>query len=114
MDMSRLGTARRHWWLERMTSVALVPLSIWLICALGGSDLSDWTSFTQWLGQADTAIWLGLFFLVSFYHSKLGLEVIVDDYVSAPAWNQTVHRIVQLVLLVSLVAAFAGLLHFLT
>lgn len=112
--MSGSGSARRHWWLERITSVALIPLSVWLICALGSQSLSDRTHFEQWVGQTDTAIWLGLFFLASLYHAKLGLEVIVDDYVSDPAWNRATHRIAQLVLLLSLAAALAGLLHFLT
>ena len=111
--MSRSGEARRHWWLERITSVALIPLSVWLIYALGSQSLSDRVHFEQWIGRTDTVIWLGLFFLASLYHSKLGLEVIVDDYVSDPGWNQMVHRLVQLILLFSFVAAFAGLLHFL-
>ena len=112
--MSGSGLARRHWWLERITSAALIPLSVWLIHALGSQSLSDRIHFEQWVGQTDTAIWLGLFFLASLYHAKLGLEVIVDDYVSDPAWNRTAHRTAQLVLLLSLVAALAGLSHFLT
>ena len=96
-----------------MTSAALIPLSVWLIYALGSQSLSDRVHFEQWIGQAGTAIWLGLFFLASLYHSKLGLEVIIDDYVSDPAWNPIIHRLAQLVLLLSLAAAFAGLLYFL-
>lgn len=112
--MSGPGTARRHWWLERITSIALIPLSVWLIYSLGSGNLADLTDFGQWIGQGDTALWLGLFFLASLYHAKLGLEVIIDDYVSDPGWNRSIHRIAQLILLLSLVIAFAGLLHFLT
>ena len=112
--MSGSGKARRHWWLERMTSVALIPLSVWLIYALGSQDLATQVHFEQWIGQPDTVAWLGLFFLASLYHSKLGLEVIVDDYVSDPIWNRRTHRLAQLVLLLSLAAALAGLWHFLT
>ena len=112
--MSGQGRARRHWWLERLTSVALIPLSVWLICALGSQNLADRTLFEQWIGQTDTAAWLSLFFLASLYHAKLGLEVVVDDYVNVPAWNRIAHRTSQLVLLASLIAALAGLLHFLT
>ncbi len=110
--MSGSGRARRHWWLERATSIALIPLSIWLIRELGGLDLSEWSDFERWLGRADTTLWLGLFFLMSLYHSKLGLEVIVDDYVSDPSRNRMIHWVVRGVLLLALVAAFAGLSRF--
>ena len=108
--MSRSGAARRHWWLERITSVALIPLSVWLIYSLGSGNL---VHFGQWLEQGNTVLWLGLFFLASLYHARLGLEVIIDDYVNNPDWNRSIHRIAQLILLLSLVAAFAGIWHFL-
>lgn len=111
--MSGPGGARRHWWLERITSGALIPLSIWLVYALGSQDLADRQQFEQWIGQTGTIAWLGLFFLASLYHARLGLEVIVDDYISDPAWNGRVHFLVRGLLFLSLVAAFAGLAHFL-
>lgn len=112
--MSGSGAARRHWWLERITSAALIPLSVWLIYSLGSGNLADLVHFGQWVGQGDTALGLGLFFLASLYHAKLGLEVIIDDYVSDSGWNRIVRRFAQLILLLAFAAAFAGLWHFLT
>ena len=106
-------SARRHWWLERLTSVALIPLTIWLIVALASRDLADREVFEAWIKTPSTLVVLGLFILTSLYHAKLGLAVIVDDYVNGPAANRFAHRLSQLILLVALVAAGAGLWHFL-
>ena len=112
--MSGFGKARWHWWSERITSVALIPLSVWFIGSLASQDLANRVHFEQWVGQTDTLVWLSLFFLTSLYHAKLGVEVIVDDYINDPAWNRSIRRVTRLVLFLSLVAALSGLLHFLT
>lgn len=112
--MSGPGHARRHWWLERLTSAALVPLSVWLVHALASRHLADLEVLAQWLRSPVSATLLGLFVLASLYHSKLGLEVIVDDYVADPDWNRRLHRLCRVLLLLGLLAAAAGLLHFLT
>ena len=111
--MSAHGRARRHWWLERLTSIALIPLSLWLIVSLASQNLADHATFAQWIGQRSTLIGLSLFFLAALYHARLGLEVIMDDYISTPERNRIAQRASRVVLLVALLAAFAGLLHFL-
>ncbi len=111
--MSKRGQARRHWWLERMTSVALVPLSAWLVYALASRPLVDPERLAQWLQNPISAALLGLFVLASLHHSMLGLEVIVDDYVADPGWNRRAHLMCRALLLLALFAAAAGMLHFL-
>ena len=79
-----LGAARsgtRHFWHQRLTSVALVPLSIaaiFLIVSLLGSNHA---AVIQILGSTPVAIVMLLFIFASVYHMWLGMQVIVEDYV---------------------------------
>lgn len=83
-----LGAARagsHHWWAQRLTSLALVPLSLWFICAMirmeGASraDVADWMS-----GPVPVVLSIALV-VATFYHLQLGLQVIIEDYVHSNA-----------------------------
>src|ERR1700745_1563582 len=79
-----LGSAKEgveHWWLQRITAVALVPLSLWFVIAiirLGGADVD---SVRDWVGNPLPAILLVLLLFATFYHASLGLQVVIEDYV---------------------------------
>ena len=79
-----LGAARSgggHWLDERISSVALVLLSVWLIASLVLlPDLHQPTLF-EWLRSATGAVPMALFVILSFVHGLEGMKVIVDDYV---------------------------------
>ncbi len=111
--MSTAMNARRHWWLERMSSAALVPLSVWWVHAMATAGLSDIAVLAQWLQEIGNALLLVLFITVALYHSKLGLEVIVDDYLNERRWNALAHTLCKLMLLLAWLAALAGFAHFL-
>jgi succinate dehydrogenase / fumarate reductase membrane anchor subunit len=79
MGSSHSGTG--HFWHERLTSVALIPLSLWfLYVMLGLSDTSEVTAL-QFLAHPWNAILMGAFVCFSLWHAYLGLQVVVDDYV---------------------------------
>jgi succinate dehydrogenase / fumarate reductase, membrane anchor subunit len=80
------GAARsgvHHWWLQRLTSVALVPLSIWFVMSLLALPSLDHATVSAWMRQSWTALLLVLFVLVATWHSQLGIRVVVEDYVHA-------------------------------
>jgi succinate dehydrogenase membrane anchor subunit len=81
------GAARQgvvqQWWVQRLTSVALVPLSIWFLVSLLALPSLDHATVTAWMGQSWTAVLLVLFVLVATRHSQLGVRVVVEDYVHA-------------------------------
>jgi succinate dehydrogenase / fumarate reductase membrane anchor subunit len=80
------GAARQgvhHWWMQRLTSLALVPLSIWFLVSLLALPTLDHATVSAWMGQSWTALLLMLFVLVVTWHSQLGVRVVVEDYVHA-------------------------------
>ncbi len=79
-----LGSAKTgvdHWWAQRLTAIALVPLAIWFVITLIVHVGADYASARGWIGRPLNA---GLFILLiaaTFHHAQLGLQVIVEDYV---------------------------------
>ncbi|HET9388766.1 MAG TPA: succinate dehydrogenase, hydrophobic membrane anchor protein [Steroidobacteraceae bacterium] len=82
-----LGAARggvHHWWLQRLTSIALVPLTVWFVVSLLSLPSLDHATVTGWMAQGWTAVLLIVLVLVACWHSQLGVRVVVEDYVHAP------------------------------
>jgi len=71
----------RHWWVQRLTSVALVPLAIWFVVSLLLLPSLDYPTLVAWMRECSTALALVLLILVATWHSQLGMRVIVEDYV---------------------------------
>ena len=70
-----------HWWHQRVTAVALIPLGLWLALSLPGLDLGSQTALVAWVQEPMTAILLGLLALCGAYHSWLGVGEVLVDYV---------------------------------
>jgi succinate dehydrogenase / fumarate reductase membrane anchor subunit len=81
-----LGSAKEgveHWWLQRITAVALVPLSVWFVVAIIRLVGADVDTVGDWVGRPLPAVLLVLLLIASFYHAALGLQVVIEDYVHA-------------------------------
>lgn len=70
-----------HWWLQRLTSIALVPLTVWFVVSLLSLPSFEHVTVIMWMAQSWTALFLVLFILVATWHSHLGVRVVVEDYV---------------------------------
>ena len=81
-----LGSAKsglHHWWNQRMTAVAMVPLVIWMVSLsilMTGAGYEDALVLVSYPANATVLI---LFVAVGFWHAMLGLQVILEDYVAA-------------------------------
>ncbi len=87
---SPLGTARglgsakagtEHWMVQRLTAIALLPLTLWFVWSLLCMAGADYATFTAWLANPLIAVLMSAFSLMLFYHAALGLQVVIEDYV---------------------------------
>jgi succinate dehydrogenase / fumarate reductase membrane anchor subunit len=92
-----LGSAKdgtSHWWAERVSSIALVPLTLWLVFSLVTLPSLDYATVKTWMSFPLTAFLCALLVFTAAYHSYLGTTVVVEDYAHSPG--------TRLLLLVSL------------
>jgi succinate dehydrogenase / fumarate reductase membrane anchor subunit len=83
------GEGVGHWWAQRVTSVALLPLTAWFVISLLGQSLQSYDAMRGWLGQPWVAVLTILLVLTVAWHSKLGVQVVVEDYVHAKGAKTT-------------------------
>ena len=79
-----LGSAKTgvsHWWFQRVSAVALVPLTLWFVACLASQLGADYSSITDWLSSPLQASLLAIYLAAIFFHSQLGLQIIIEDYV---------------------------------
>ncbi|MEI8208027.1 MAG: succinate dehydrogenase, hydrophobic membrane anchor protein [Methylococcales bacterium] len=81
-----LGSAKSgtsHWWMQRVTAVALVPLSFWFIKFLNLSLTAPYQETIEWLTSPVNTVAVVALILAIFYHAALGLQVVIEDYIAA-------------------------------
>ncbi|HEX6636769.1 MAG TPA: succinate dehydrogenase, hydrophobic membrane anchor protein [Steroidobacteraceae bacterium] len=83
------GEGVGHWWVQRVTAVALLPLTTWFAWSLLGLDLQSYDGMRGWLGQPWVAVLTILLVITLAWHSKLGVQVVIEDYVHGKAAKTT-------------------------
>lgn len=77
-----MKSATTHWTLQRISALALIPLTYWLIRFLYACFQENFFETSEWLNAPINKSALLLWFLISCYHALLGLQVVLEDYVS--------------------------------
>jgi succinate dehydrogenase / fumarate reductase membrane anchor subunit len=81
-----LGSAKdgvQHFWVQRVSAVALVPLSLWFVFSVAQLPAASYTAVKHWIAAPSVAVAMVLFVATLFYHSMLGIQVVVEDYVAS-------------------------------
>jgi succinate dehydrogenase membrane anchor subunit len=98
-----LGSAKEgvgHWWAQRVTAIALVPLALWFVVSVISLLGADYLAFKAWIGQFGNALLMILTALVLFYHAHLGMQVVIEDYVAGDRARVITLLIIEFVLAV--------------
>jgi succinate dehydrogenase / fumarate reductase membrane anchor subunit len=79
-----LGSAReglQDWWRQRVTAIALVPLGLWFAFSVALLPSASHADLVAWIKAPWNTLLLLSFVLIVFYHTMLGLQVVIEDYV---------------------------------
>ena len=109
MGASHSGTG--HFWRQRVTAIALVPLGLWfgftVLGLAGGNEVDALNYFEHPLN----AILMGAFAAIMLYHMSLGLQVIIDDYVHSPGGKIFLLLLVRFVMLATMSTCLIALIR---
>ena len=97
-----------HWWMQRLTGIALVPLCLWFVFSVVGLVDADLLTVTNWVSRHYNPVLLILFVICMFHHAQLGLQVVIEDYIHLESTKVTLLVLVKLgALLLGACSAFA-------
>lgn len=108
-----LGSAKTgttHWWMQRVTAAALIPLSFFAINFIDLALNADYQQTVAWLSSLVNTVCMVAWIVAVFYHAALGLQVVIEDYVNGEGkkiilvW--TVNLIFSFLALMALIAVF--------
>lgn len=105
-----LGSAKdgtHHWWAQRITAIALVPLLVWFVVALVSIADADYADAVNWIRSPIVTVFMVGLLGALFHHAQLGVQVVVEDYVHTE-WLKFASII--LLKLLALVLALASIL----
>jgi succinate dehydrogenase / fumarate reductase, membrane anchor subunit len=101
-----LGSARQgvhHWWAQRVTAVALIPLVTWFAISLIMLSGADYAVVRAWIGSPVVMVLLTLTIVIGLHHGQLGMQEVVEDYVHSEGLK------LALIVLLRFTAVFFGL-----
>jgi succinate dehydrogenase / fumarate reductase, membrane anchor subunit len=79
-----LGAAKAgatHWWLQRLTSLALLPLTLWFLCAMVRMLGATRDDVVSWMAGPLPIVLMIALVIATFHHLQAGLQVVIEDYV---------------------------------
>jgi len=112
-----LGSAKdgtHHFWNQRLTAIALVPLILWIMVSIVGMTSMDYETVSQWIRLPLNTALLLVFILALYFHAQLGVQVVIEDYIHSE-WQKIACIILVrfLIILTGLISALAILKVFL-
>jgi succinate dehydrogenase / fumarate reductase, membrane anchor subunit len=107
LGLGSSGAGTEHWLGQRISAVAMVPLTLWFALSLLALPALEFHALTAWVAVPLHAVLLVLLVMSLVYHSGLGTQVVVEDYLHAPGLRFV---ILALLRLMHIALAAAGIL----
>jgi succinate dehydrogenase / fumarate reductase membrane anchor subunit len=109
-----LGSARdglHHWWAQRLTAIALIPLVVWFAISLVMLSGADYDIARAWIGSPLVMVLLILTIVIGLHHGQLGLQVVIEDYIHGDGWKLALIVAVRFVAVIFGLAATVAILR---
>jgi len=113
-SVTGLGSAKggaSHWYAQRVTAVALVLLGLWLVASLASLDGASHAQVAEWLSSPVSSALAVLLLVTTAWHALLGLQVVVEDYVTDKGTRTVVLLAVKFALAVAAVIGVLAVLR---
>jgi len=97
-----------HWWGQRISGIALLLLGLWFVVSLLSFPSLEYVVVVEFAGSSTNNVLLSLLCIAAAYHSNLGVQVVIEDYVHAAALNKASLMISRIAhFLVAIVSVYA-------
>ena len=109
-----LGSARegvKHWWAQRLTAIALIPLVVWFAISLVMLSGADYDIARAWIGSPLVMMLLILTIVIGLHHGQLGIQVVIEDYIHGDGWKLALIVAVRFVAVIFGLAATVAILR---
>ena len=109
-----LGSAKaglHHWWAQRITAIALIPLVVWFAISLVMMSGADYDIVRAWIGAPLVMVLLILTIAIGLHHGQLGLQVVIEDYVHRDGWKLALIVAVRFIAVLFGLAAIVAILR---
>lgn len=104
------GSGVHHWWAQRFSAILLVPLTLWLVWTLVMLAGADYAAARDWIASPWNASMAILLAGSTFYHARLGLQVVIEDYVHQRALEVALQILVAAATLVGAIVSIVAIL----
>ena len=108
------GAGTHHWWHQRLTAIIMCFFTIWLLVFIKCSVNKDLSTFITIIQKPYNIVPLGIMVVISLYHGLLGMQVVIEDYVSCIALRFSFIILLQIFCLVTIIAFIVALFYMMT
>ncbi|MCP5381481.1 MAG: succinate dehydrogenase, hydrophobic membrane anchor protein [Kordiimonadaceae bacterium] len=108
-----LGSAKtgtHHWWMQKVTAVALIPLTIWFVSSVVQMTQASYEVVINWMTSPIVTLLMTLFVATGIYHLKLGLQVVIEDYIHSESAKVVLQMLVSFCCIITGTAAVFSIL----